>query len=67
MTVVLPHHVIKRAQGSSDFDLDRLIALCRDCHAKTDAPFRKRRLVITRLGDSQYQRDLVHRGKWPSA
>ncbi len=29
------HHVVKRAQGGSDFDLDRLIALCHLCHAQT--------------------------------
>ena len=32
------HHVVKRAQGGSDFDLDRLVALCPACHAQTDAP-----------------------------
>jgi hypothetical protein len=31
------HHVVKRAQGGSDFDLDRLVALCPPCHALTDA------------------------------
>ncbi len=41
------HHVIKRAQGGSDFDLDRLIALCPPCHAQTDAPYARGRLVIT--------------------
>jgi len=25
------HHVIKRSRGGSDFDLDRLVALCRAC------------------------------------
>jgi 5-methylcytosine-specific restriction endonuclease McrA len=48
------HHVTKRAQGGSDFDLDRLIALCRDCHAKTDASFRQGRLVVTPLGDGRF-------------
>jgi 5-methylcytosine-specific restriction endonuclease McrA len=33
------HHVIKRAQGDSDFDLDHLVALCPPCHAQTDAPY----------------------------
>ncbi len=41
------HHLVKRAQGGSDFDLDRLMALCRRCHAWTDAPYRQGRLVIT--------------------
>jgi 5-methylcytosine-specific restriction endonuclease McrA len=45
------HHIRKRAQGGSDFDRDRLIALCRKCHARTDASFRQGRLVITPLGD----------------
>lgn len=40
------HHVLKRAQGGSDFDLDRLVALCRPCHAQTDAPYAAGRLVI---------------------
>jgi 5-methylcytosine-specific restriction endonuclease McrA len=34
------HHVVKRSQGGSDWDLDALVALCRRCHAQTDAPFR---------------------------
>ena len=33
------HHVVKRSQGGSDWDLDALVALCRRCHAQTDAPF----------------------------
>ncbi len=59
------HHVTKRAQGGSDFDLDRLIALCRDCHAQTDAPFRQGRLVITPLGEGRFHFE-VRRGdsKW---
>jgi len=32
------HHVAKRAQGGSDFELDRLVALCPRFHAQTDAP-----------------------------
>jgi 5-methylcytosine-specific restriction endonuclease McrA len=40
------HHILKRAQGGSDFDLERLVALCRPCHAQTDAPYAKGRLVI---------------------
>jgi 5-methylcytosine-specific restriction endonuclease McrA len=59
------HHVTKRAQGGSDFDLDRLIALCRDCHAQTDAPFRHGRLVITPLGDGRFRCEVRHRdSKW---
>ena len=44
------HHVIKRAQGGSDFDEDFLVALCRPCHDRTDTPFRRGRLVITAMG-----------------
>jgi hypothetical protein len=40
------HHVVKRAQGGSDFDLDRLVALCPPCHAQTDAPYPRGRLVV---------------------
>ena len=59
------HHIRKRAQGGSDFDLASLIALCRDCHARTDAPFRQGRLVITPLGDGRFGCE-VRRGdnKW---
>ena len=39
----LGHYVVKRSQGGSDWDLDALVALCRRCHAQTDAPF------VTRL------------------
>jgi 5-methylcytosine-specific restriction endonuclease McrA len=59
------HHVTKRTQGGSDFDLDRLIALCRDCHAQTDAPFRQGRLVITPLGEGRFHCEVVQGGsKW---
>jgi hypothetical protein len=44
------HHVVKRAQGGSDFDLDRLMALCPPCHAYTHAPYARGRLVITPIG-----------------
>jgi 5-methylcytosine-specific restriction endonuclease McrA len=59
------HHVIKRTQGGSDFDLDRLVALCRPCHARTDAPYVRGRLVITPLGLGQFTFTVV-RGtdKW---
>ena len=48
------HHVVKRAQGGSDFDLDRLVALCPLCHAQTDAPYARGRLVITPLGGGRF-------------
>jgi len=59
------HHVVKRAQGGSDFDLDRLVALCRRCHDLTDAPYIKGRLVITPLGDGIFRFDRRWRStKW---
>jgi 5-methylcytosine-specific restriction endonuclease McrA len=59
------HHVVKRAQGGSDFDLDRLVALCPPCHAQTDAPYARGRLIITPLGDGRFTVE-VARGadKW---
>jgi hypothetical protein len=59
------HHVVKRAQGGSDFDLDRLVALCPPCHAQTDAPYARGRLVIAPLGDGRFTVE-VTRGadKW---
>ncbi len=59
------HHVVKRAQGGSDFDLYRLVALCPPCHAQTDAPYARGRLVITPLGDGRFTVE-VTRGadKW---
>jgi len=59
------HHVVKRAQGGSDFDLDCLVALCAPCHAQTDAPYGRGRLVITPLGQGQFTFTVV-RGtdKW---
>jgi len=59
------HHVVKRAQGGSDFDLDRLVALCPACHSQTDAPYVRGRLVITPLGQGQFT-FMVVRGsdKW---
>jgi HNH endonuclease len=59
------HHVVKRAQGGSDFELDRLVALCRLCHDQTDAPFSKGRLVVKALGGGLFAFDLVYAvSKW---
>src|SRR6266478_4114358 len=59
------HHVLKRAQGGSDFDLDRLVALCPPCHAQTDAPYARGRLVITPLGQGQFTFTVVRGAdKW---
>jgi hypothetical protein len=59
------HHVVKRAQGGSDFDLDRLVALCPPRHAQTDAPYARGRLVISPLGEGYFTFE-VTRGadKW---
>ncbi len=61
------HHVVKRAQGGSDFDLDRLVGLCPPCHAQTDAPYARGRLVITPLGGGRFTFEVI-RGidKWAS-
>jgi hypothetical protein len=53
------HHIVKRAQGGSDFDLDRLAALCRACHDRTDAPYAHGRLVVTALGAGRFWFSLV--------
>jgi hypothetical protein len=59
------HHIQKRAQGGSDFDRDRLIALCRPCHVQTDAAFAEGRLVITPLGNGRFCCEVVQgRSKW---
>ena len=59
------HHIRKRAQGGSDFDLDRLVALCPPCHAQTDAPYARGRLVINPLGGGRFTFEVI-RGidKW---
>jgi 5-methylcytosine-specific restriction endonuclease McrA len=62
------HHVLKRAQGGSDFDLDRLVALCRRCHDLTDAPYIKGRLVVTSLADGAFRFERLWRStKWDVA
>ena len=59
------HHVVKRAQGGSDFDLDRLVALCPPCHAQTDAPYARGRLAITAHGDGRFTVEVAQRAnKW---
>jgi hypothetical protein len=55
------HHVVKRSQGGSDFDLDRLVALCRWCHAQTDAPYERGRLVVTALGVGEFTFEVIER------
>jgi hypothetical protein len=53
------HHVIKRAHGGSDFDEDFLVALCRACHDRTDAPYRRVRLVIRAMGYGVFRFEYV--------
>ena len=63
------HHVIKRSRGGSDFDLDRLVALCRACHDQTDAPLAAGRLLVTPLGEGRFAFEVVHgpaKYQWPS-
>ena len=57
------HHVIKRSQGGSDFDLNLLVALCRWCHDQTDAPYERGRLVVTALGAEQFTFEIVGRAR----
>jgi len=47
--------------SGSDFDLDRLVTLCRWCHAQTDAPYERGRLVVTALGAGQFTFEVVAR------
>src|SRR5207245_6216184 len=62
------HHVVKRSQGGSDFDLDLLVALCRWCHDQTDAPYERGRLVVTALGAGQFTFEVIKRsGPWDSS
>ncbi len=53
------HHVLKRAQGGSDFDLDGLVALCRVCHEQTDASYSRGRLLVRPLGGGRFAFELV--------
>jgi 5-methylcytosine-specific restriction endonuclease McrA len=48
------HHIRKRAEGGSDFDHDHLVALCPPCHAQTDLPYARGRLVIAPLGEGRF-------------
>jgi hypothetical protein len=58
-------YIQKRARDGSDFDRDRLIALCRPCHAQTDAPYARGRPVITALGHGSVICEVIHRpDKW---
>ncbi len=61
------HHVTKRSHGGSDLDLDGLVALCRACHERTDAPYGRGRLVVTPLGEGRFTFALRRgAGKWAS-
>ena len=60
------HHVVKRAQRGPDFDLDRLVALCPPCHAQTEAPYARGRLVITPLGDGCFTVEVIRGGAFHS-
>jgi hypothetical protein len=56
------HHLVKRSQGGSDFDLEHLVALCRWCHDQTDARYERGRLVVTVLCAGQFTFEVVARG-----
>ena len=55
------HHMVKRSQGGSNFDLNLLVALCRWCHDQTDAPYERGRLVVTALGAGEFTFEVVER------
>ena len=55
------HHMVKRSQGGSDFDLDQLVALCRWCHDQTDAPYERGRLVVIASGAGHFTFEIVQR------
>lgn len=61
------HHVVKRAPGGSDFDVDRLVALCPACHAQTDAPYARGRLVVIPLGGGRFTCEVTRLTSGPSA
>jgi hypothetical protein len=51
--------------GGSDFDLDRLVALCPPCHAQTDTPYLRGRLLITPLGGGRFTCEVIRKAdKW---
>ena len=59
------HHIVKRSQGGSHDPDWNLIALCRPCHDRTDAPYSKGRLVITPIGMGFYRHEVfVARDKY---
>ena len=52
------HHVVKRSHARDD-SVDNLIALCRDCHRRTDGPYAKGRLMIRALGHEEFDWKIV--------
>jgi HNH endonuclease len=59
------HHVQKRSRGGSDFELDKLVTVCRPCHTQTDAPYATGRLVVTPFGAGRFGWTVVRRrSKW---
>ena len=56
---------VKCAQGASDCDLDRLVALYPSCHGQTDAPYLRGRLLITPLGGGRFTYEVIRKAdKW---
>ena len=55
------HHVIKRSQGRDDKP-ENLLTLCGGpggCHARTDAPYRAGRLVVSPLPRGDFHLEIV--------
>lgn len=58
------HHVVKRSQGGPDTP-ENLLACCRACHDRTDAPYHRGRLCITPLGAGRFACEMVYAAdKW---
>jgi 5-methylcytosine-specific restriction endonuclease McrA len=47
------HHVIKRSRGGED-TAENCIGLCRTCHARTDYPYARGRLIICAIGGEEF-------------
>ena len=55
--------MVKCAQGGSDWYFEALVALCRRCHAQTDAPFVRGRLMVMPGGGGQFTFEVVTVGR----
>lgn len=60
------HHIVKRSKDkTARLRLSNLVTLCPPCHAQTDRPYAKGRLVITKLEDGGLVFEVVTKAdKW---